>query len=466
MKKDEYDVIIIGAGMSGLISGCYLAKSGMKVLIIDKNKKPGGYCTSFKKGQFLFDACAHSLGGFRHDGNVSKIFGELGLSNRVNIKRYSPFDAILTPEYSISFYADLDKTIGELQDKFPKESKKIKSFFYDLKQSKDSFLFSFRNETFSSVLNRYFKDFKLKATLAFLLLGNAGLPDSLISGYSGSILFREFIIDGGYYPEGGMQFLSDNLTRIFNEFGGRILLSHHVKGIRIRDDMATSVELEIGDCISSKFIISACDVMQFFHNLNKKEQARNNFIKKMLKMKTSLSMFILYLGLTDNALIDFSACSNIWVLPFYDIERLYLGAMNRRQNNLAEYMVRVSPDKKTLVAFLNADFKNETEWNIIKNELANNLIDKIAKIIPSLKENIDYKGTATPFELYKWTLNYRGAAYGWSAIPQQLMMPGFLKFSFIKNLFLAGHWSTFGHGLNGAIFSGYTCAKMVLKKNC
>ena len=41
----KYDVIIIGAGIGGLVCGCYLAKAGMKVLIVEKNAKPGGYCT-------------------------------------------------------------------------------------------------------------------------------------------------------------------------------------------------------------------------------------------------------------------------------------------------------------------------------------------------------------------------------------------------------------------------------------
>ena len=32
----DYDAVIIGAGISGLVCGCYLAKAGMKVLIIEK----------------------------------------------------------------------------------------------------------------------------------------------------------------------------------------------------------------------------------------------------------------------------------------------------------------------------------------------------------------------------------------------------------------------------------------------
>ena len=77
MQKNDYDAIIIGAGISGLVCGCYLAKAGMKVLIVEKNAKPGGYCTSFTRGGFHFDACVHSLSSLREDGNISTILKEL-----------------------------------------------------------------------------------------------------------------------------------------------------------------------------------------------------------------------------------------------------------------------------------------------------------------------------------------------------------------------------------------------------
>lgn len=38
----EYDVIIVGAGLGGLVCGALLAKWGLKVLVLDKNKEPGG----------------------------------------------------------------------------------------------------------------------------------------------------------------------------------------------------------------------------------------------------------------------------------------------------------------------------------------------------------------------------------------------------------------------------------------
>ena len=43
--NNKYDVIIIGAGIGGLIAGCNLSKNGMKVLIVEKNDRVGGCCS-------------------------------------------------------------------------------------------------------------------------------------------------------------------------------------------------------------------------------------------------------------------------------------------------------------------------------------------------------------------------------------------------------------------------------------
>ena len=85
-STDTYDVAIIGAGIGGLVCGCYLAKAGMKVLIAEQHHKPGGYCTSFTRKGFTFDAAAHSFGSYRKEGNMYKVIQELDLMGRIKVK--------------------------------------------------------------------------------------------------------------------------------------------------------------------------------------------------------------------------------------------------------------------------------------------------------------------------------------------------------------------------------------------
>ena len=87
----------------------------MKVLIAEQHYKPGGYCTSFRRQGFTFDAAAHSFGGFRKDGIVRKVFGDLEITDRLKITRYDPSDIIITPDCTVKFYSDLERTTEDLR---------------------------------------------------------------------------------------------------------------------------------------------------------------------------------------------------------------------------------------------------------------------------------------------------------------------------------------------------------------
>lgn len=279
-KKDKeiYDAIIIGAGMGGLVCGCYLARAGMKVLIAEQHYKPGGYCTSFKRGRFTFDAAPHCFGSYREGGLTRKIFQDLEVDKKLHIIRPDPSDIIITPNYKISFWNDLEKTIREFQTNFPEESNNIKDFFYFLLNVDPNAFSRIRGWTFKDLLDRYFTNDQLKAILAAPLLAFNGLPPSLMSAFIGAKLFSEFLLDGGYYPEGGMQVLPDALAERFKEFGGELRLSSLAKKIRVKDNKVTGVILEKDGFISSKYVISDCDARQTFLKLLGKEKIEKNFI--------------------------------------------------------------------------------------------------------------------------------------------------------------------------------------------
>ena len=55
MKDNKYDVIIIGAGLTGLTTAFYLSKAGKKVAVIEKENRVGGQIGSFKQEGFIFE---------------------------------------------------------------------------------------------------------------------------------------------------------------------------------------------------------------------------------------------------------------------------------------------------------------------------------------------------------------------------------------------------------------------------
>ena len=52
--KEEYDVVIIGSGLGGLVSANFLAKEGYSVCVLEKNKQHGGNLQIFIRNKTIF----------------------------------------------------------------------------------------------------------------------------------------------------------------------------------------------------------------------------------------------------------------------------------------------------------------------------------------------------------------------------------------------------------------------------
>ncbi len=70
-------VIIIGAGIAGLSAGCYLQLNGCDTEIFELHNIPGGLCTSWKRGNYIFDGCIHRLVGSSPANNHYYLWNEL-----------------------------------------------------------------------------------------------------------------------------------------------------------------------------------------------------------------------------------------------------------------------------------------------------------------------------------------------------------------------------------------------------
>lgn len=462
-NSNLYDVVIIGAGIGGLVCGCYLAKAGMKVLIAEQHSKPGGYCTSFKRRGFSFDAAAHSFGSYRKNGNMFRIINELGL--KIKIEKYDPSDIIVTPDYRISLWGETAKTIRGLQNIFPHQSQEIESFFHFLTNSQPLDLIMLRKQTLRDLLDRYFVDDQLKSILSFPILGNGGLPPSLISAFTAIKIYTEFLLDGGYYPDESMQSLPDALANKFKMLGGDLCLSSSVRKIEVKDNSVTGVMLGKNVFIPSRYVVSNCDAKQTYLKLLGKRVVKKEFLNRLNTMVESLSVFVAYLGIDRHFDALPKPGVNYWVMSHYNIEQMYLSFKKGNLNKFDGYMVRLSPNKKSLQAFINAPYKNQRYWIKNKYMLLEEFMKKIEQLIPGLSKHISYEDAATPYTMFRYTLNYHGAAYGWASMLSQIAEPEFKKPSFIQGLFLVGHWSSHAQGIPGVAHLGLDMAKSILRRD-
>jgi phytoene dehydrogenase-like protein len=462
--RPSYDAVIIGSGISGLVCGSYLAKAGLKVLIAEQHHQPGGYCTSFVRRGITFDAAAHSFGGYRENGIIRKVFNDFRLNDNVAVTRYDPTDVVVSPDSEISLWSDLERTIADLGSSFPDEQDNFRKFAsFLLKPDPQSFA-GMRRWTFKDLLDHYFRNDKLKSMLSFPIFGNGALPPARMSAFIGAKIFTEFILDGGYYPEGGMQRLSNALAESFQHFGGELLLSCPVSKIIIKNGGAAGIVIGGKMPVSAGSVVSNCDARQTFLRMIGKKHLPLEFMNKLNRMQPSLSMFVLYLGLDQEFENTLHAGSNIWYLSHYDLEKMYRSAARRSPSSIDECMVRISPDRKSLLAFTNTSFRKRAFWSDSKSKFIDGFIARLSRIMPGISQHILYKDAATPSTMDRYTSNYRGAAYGWESTTAQLADPDFRRPSFIRHLYLTGHWSTQGLGIPGVAYLGYDTATSVLKR--
>jgi phytoene dehydrogenase-like protein len=473
LKKDQYDVIIIGAGIGGLVCGCYLAKAGMKVLIVERHNRVGGYCTSFRRKHFIFDAAVHSFGNFAEGKPINKIFKELNIADRIRIKRSNPSDIIKIKDFYLEIDNDFSKTQDAIIHYFPKERRNIINFFTDIKKAKalDWFI-QLKNKTFLDYLHSYFHDEKLVNILSFPL-GNIGLPAKMTAAFSGVILYRDFIFDGGYYPEGGMQNLANNFLNVFDSFGGDILTGVKVEKIILNKKKVIGVEADKQQ-IYSPYVISNCDAYQTFFKLMDPNILSRSFMSKIRKGMPSISSYILYLGLNQNIKNYLKECCTFWYFDDFNINEIYDLAINNKVSIPPRYFLatfpsmheaKLAPQGKSILSLIvGVPFKNSKYWQSARRKMADSLTEKAKNIIDNIEDLIELKIDATPHTLYKYTLNNRGAMCGWASTLKQVYENRIDPQTEIEGLYLTGHWATPPAGQGGidvVMYSGKTTARLV-----
>jgi phytoene dehydrogenase-like protein len=468
-SSGTYDVIIIGAGISGLVCGCYLAKAGMKVLIIEQHDKPGGYCTSFKRKGFTFDAAAHSFGSYREKGNFRKILKDLSVDTTLSIRRFDPSDIIVTPDFRVTFWNDTNKTIDGLATIFPKEKNNIRKYyqyFNELNPSKQFDDIKLKDRTFATFLTSFFSDNALINAIAFPVLGNGGLPPSLISAFTGTKIFREFMIDGGYYPKDGMQSLPNALANFITGKNGTIVYKKLVQKILCDNGKAEGVMLDNNKFYFARFVVSACDITQTFKTFLGDEISGEHLIGKLHRSDSSISTFTLYLGIDQPFKELPDEGTNVWYLPYYDLDKMFNHIEAASLDNFGGggYMFRVSPGRKTILAFCITSFKTASFWEQNKKIIAEDFLGRLEKIIPNLRKHVVYFDAATPYTQYRYTLNNNGANYGWAPSNVQLFDPDFRQKTFIRGLYLTGHWTAQTHGIPGVAYLGYNTSNLILRQ--
>jgi C-3',4' desaturase CrtD len=80
MDMENYNVVVIGAGIGGLAAGALLARKGLQVTVLEAQDYPGGCAATFSMQGYRFDAGATIGCGFHPGAPMDMLGRELGIS--------------------------------------------------------------------------------------------------------------------------------------------------------------------------------------------------------------------------------------------------------------------------------------------------------------------------------------------------------------------------------------------------
>ena len=325
--QSSYDAIVIGAGHNGLTCACYLARYGLKVLVIEKYHSIGGMTITEEITLPGFLSDVHAFG--YQLANLSPVPIELNLGNYgfELIKPEISYSHIFPDGGYITMYRDILKTVKSIEKYSNKDAKTWTKLFETYKKEKKDIISSinsspqllssqikkmeksvsekillnkFRSniQSMRSWGNEYFESEEIRVLFG-TFAAFVGLSPDDAGGGSFSYLFSSIIQDeGNNIVRGGFINLPLALAKYLKTNGGSIITNSGVEKIIIKNGRAIGVRLENGKIIGVKKVVaSSTDPYTLIINHIGEENIDPIIVKQIKKIEWGDSIFAIYIAL-------------------------------------------------------------------------------------------------------------------------------------------------------------------------
>jgi phytoene dehydrogenase-like protein len=311
----RYDAVIVGGGHNGLVSAAYLARAGLRTLVLEQNPYLGGaastvevvpgfrfsqmsYVVSLLRPEIIreLELPRHGLDILPLDGTFTPLrpgdgprAGGGDYVWRVNdhgrtvreLRRWSLSDAEAYEEYGqlmVEMAKFIKPILGivppDLTGRDPRELLPLGGLLRDfgrLPQRQQAVFVQLMTMSAADFLDQWFETDPLKATMSasgiigtFLGVRSPGTAYVLLHHYMGEIdgAFRAWGI-----PKGGTGGISSAIGAAARALGAEIRTDACVTRIAVRDGRATGVVLESGDKVAASVVLASTDVRRTFLTL-------------------------------------------------------------------------------------------------------------------------------------------------------------------------------------------------------
>lgn len=121
------DMIIVGAGIAGLSTGCYAEMNGFRTAIFESNKVPGGLCAAWARKGYKFDISMHLLANSKN-GPFKKMWDELGVTRDQAFYYHDRLIAVEGRERKLDFCLDRERLEIQMLAISPEDAGLIEEF--------------------------------------------------------------------------------------------------------------------------------------------------------------------------------------------------------------------------------------------------------------------------------------------------------------------------------------------------
>ncbi len=510
---ERYDAIIIGGGHNGLVNAAYLARAGLRVLVLEQRYLVGGaavteevypgfkftvfsYVVSLLRPEIIreLELTRHGLTILPLESTITPLLngdyifrGSDSHETFRNIQRFSPRDAEAYREYGHTMYqmAKAVKYILGIRPPDPASLHprellallKLGKHFLSIGEDNLYTLVKLMTMGSADFLEEWFETDPLIATMsASGIIGTFLGPRSPGSAY---VLLHHYMgeIDGVFrawgFAKGGTGGISEAIASSARELGAEIRTDARVAKVLMRGDRATGVVLENGDEIQAKLVVSSLDPKLTFLKLVDPDQLPDDLVQRVSHFETQGSSGKVNLAL--DALPDMSCLPGegphlrgaISISPSVDyIERAYddakYGNFSRRPyiDAIIPSLIdpgMAPPGKHVMSCFVQYAPYNlaEGSWQNRREAFGDAVVDTLSEYMPNLKKIILHRQVLSPWDIEeKIGLTGGNIFQGELSLSQLFFLrpaPGYAQFRTpIQGYYQCGSAAHPGGGITGA----------------
>ena len=491
----QKSMIIIGAGIAGLATGCYAQMNGYESRIFEHHSKAGGLAAAWRRGDYLVDGGIHFLIAHKAGTPIHDVYREIGTadpSSTVDMTTYLRF-VDETGKLTIDFTADLEQLEKDLVTISPEDTDTIRGVIREVAWLKESPLLTDLGMSslppelkgrFSSVKEmwqmrsfmKYFMGKYAKSARGFAKNLHSPLLRTAFENLFGPTAPFWFVImilasvAAGQLCllKGGCPAFIDPIVDKYASLGGEILYNSKVSQIIVDDDKAVGVRLD--DCNEHRadVIVSAADGYSTIFGLLDGSYVDDDIKKRYETWKRYDATLIVSLGV--NRTFDSEPPLNMFMME----EPLELGKRSIRCLPLRvfNYSDGFAPSGKTVVqVMVETDWnywselhENQKSYKAEKERLAREFIERLETYYSGISRQVEVIDVATPYTTWRYTLNDRGSPMGWMLSKDSLMTQIPRTLPRLENFYMAGQWVLPGGGVPGCVYTGRNVVQILCKR--